>query len=333
MRSLQAIALSLLISGGAARTDETPLVPVPLDQPATDTTPIPAPRLKLEPTAKQLTSCVALFGRQSGGTLQATGFIVDAERRWVLTAWHFWSEIQEPGVLSPSWTRDKCEVAPSIYLNLYFKGKSAKSRLVWYDSAQDLALVEVPELVNPAAVTFGKLTGEINEPIAALGNPTTRNAMWQVERGQVTNHQYREWTYTSGQRIAAAVFEASMEEPLSTGFSGGPVFNTRGEVVGLVIATAKPDGSAIYAVGSETMRRFIARAHGELALKKLADGDTKAAKQHANQAIGWDAGDPWVLFVRGKVLRGQGRNSEAQDDFQRAVRLVPSIRSFTLWCK
>lgn len=281
----------------------------------------PPPRQS--PTADQLATSVLLYGRQTNGILQSTGFVVDAERGWVVTTWHFWSTVTDVGLLTPIHDQGALAVAPSIYLNRYFDGKAAKPKLVWYDSSKDLALIEVGNWSGARSVSLSPNAVSDKLALFALGNPASRNAMWEIEAGRVVDRKWAEWNYPSGQRIATNVFEFTVDEPLSTGFSGGPVFDARGDVVGMVIAAAKPDGLSVYAIPAKSIQRFIANGHAHLALKKSAVGEVAAARRHANLAIGYAAGEPWGYLARARLSLDQRRRVDAIEDWQSAWRLSP----------
>jgi hypothetical protein len=280
------------------------------------------------PTAAQLSESILIYGKKSGGILQATGVIVDSERKWAVTTWHFWSSVEQPGVLAPIWNDSRLVTAPSPYLNIYLENKAAQPRLVWSDPTCDLALIEIPGLHSSSAVRISRVANADGDPLLILGNPTARNAMWEMSRGAMGASKWAEWTYESGQRVCARMLEFETPEPLSTGFSGGPVFTANGELAGIIVAAAKPDGTSAYAVDALTITRFLARAHGRLALQRNAENDLQLAKRLSNLAIASDADDPWGYVVRGQVLLKQERPSEAIDDFRSALRLSVFGRSY-----
>jgi len=280
------------------------------------------------PTNAQLASSVVLFGQQSGGMLQATGYIVDRDRGWVVTTWHFWSRVEKPGALQPFHDGSKLVVAPTPYLNRHHDGKTLRPRLIAQDEECDLALIEIPHLVKPQAVSFARCTST-DEELITLGNPPSRNSMWMIEPGRQLNRTWREWTYTSGQRIAAPMLEIQVDQALSTGFSGGPVFTKNGEFAGMVIATPKPEGNTFYAVEADVVRRFLSRAYGKQAEEWAAKKEWTSAKRLANLAVATDPADPLSYLARSRVLVGQGRSSEAHDDIRAAAVALPLFVYFT----
>jgi len=285
------------------------------------------------PSPEQLSQTVVLYGRQQVGTLQATGFVVDAARGWVVTTWHFWSSVSEPGVLPPGFDKGVLEVAPSPYMNRYFRGEGHAARLIWYEAAADLALVEVTDLPKSVKqVAFSADPTVEGQQVQALGNPFARNAMWELDAGKVTGSRDAIWRYAHGQEIATSVFEFAVEKPLVTGFSGGPVFNEKGQLAGMVIAAATPDGLSVYAVEAAIIERFVARTHAHIALKQQQKGDAAGALTHANLAVGYAPGDAAVHFARARVYLQQVKVAEARSDLAAAAKRFPAMRMmYQMW--
>jgi len=274
------------------------------------------------PTRDQLARTVLLYGKQSNGMLQSTGFVVDAERGWVVTAWHFWSGVSEPLVLLPTLVDGKPEVAPSPYINRFIKRDGHQPTLLWHDASADLALIEAARLpASVKQVAFAVKPADAGDQVLALGNPAARNAMWQIDAGKVIGREFGRWIYPNEQMVAAPAFRFSVKHALTTGFSGGPVFNAKGELAGMTVAAATPDGLTVYAVESAMIERFIARTHAVVALRQ---NDVKRARRHANLAVGLSVGDPWPYFASAWVGLKWDKPAEVREDaISGAARLAP----------
>jgi serine protease Do len=151
----------------------------------------------------------------------------------------------------------------AIYVTLY-DGRSWKAT-VWASSeAADVAILKLdagatglPDQATLSAVTLAdSLTVQGGDPIFVIGSPgdypnplglpdsITTGVVSQIHRGVIINGEYK----TNLIQIDAAV---------NPGNSGGPLFNIKGEVIGIAIAMKDPAiGSGInYAVTSNTIKK------------------------------------------------------------------------------
>ena len=155
-----------------------------------------------------------VFGQASSSAVSGSGFIISADG-YVVTNYHVISYAVERGYKLTVMMHD---------------GKSYPAKVIGYEQDNDLAVVKIdaPGL-NP--VTFGSNKEmKVGEQIYAVGNPL----------GELT------YTMTSG--IVSALDRAITEEDGSSvnmfqidaavnpGNSGGPVYNNKGEVIGIVSA-------------------------------------------------------------------------------------------------
>lgn len=310
--AVRSVALSLLLSLSSIGAFARGATPVPSKPVVSVTT---------------IQSVVLLFGKRPGGLVQATGIVVDADRKWIVTASHFWSSVEQPGVLEPMIENGKLISAPSPYMNRYLHGEAAIPRLVWADPASDLALLVVPGLTTAHTMSLRRDVPAAGDELRVLGNPSSRNAMWQCSQATMLQEKWTEWTYETGQHVYTNAFEIDVADELTSGFSGGPVLDGKDELVGMTIASARPDGRSAYAVGAATIRRFLGRALDQEAWQSALKADWKNAKRLVNLAVAMDARDPWGYVVRARISLAQGRFPDARDDLQEALRCGLFLRT------
>ena len=96
-----------------------------------------------------------------------------------------------------------------------------------------LQLVKVPSQF--VAVKLASNPVEQMDPIYTVGTPGAGAGMWTGTKGGVTNRvsQY-EFTLDGGQQVVADIIQT--QNPTNPGDSGGPVVNSRGELVGVTCA-------------------------------------------------------------------------------------------------
>lgn len=112
-------------------------------------------------------------------------------------------------------------------------GSLETGQVMWYDTSLDLAIVKINKTGLPIAELGNSDELMVGEPAVAIGNPMTLDLERTVTQGIV-----------SGLDRSIQVEDGTIIEPLiqtdasiNSGNSGGPLFNARGQVIG--INTAK----------------------------------------------------------------------------------------------
>ena len=181
-----------------------------------------------------------LFGQSASGVTNGSGFIL-TENGYVVTNFHV------------------VEGATAVNVILY-DGTSCPAALVGYDSTNDLAVLKI-EAEGLQAVTLGSSNNLIvGDQVVAIGNPlgelTATLTVGYVSAKERTIN-------TDGTIINMIQTDAA----INSGNSGGPLFNMKGEVVG--ITTAKysgqsSSGATIEGIGFAIPVDDVAEAIGEL---------------------------------------------------------------------
>ena len=185
-------------------------------------------------------------------------------------------------------------------------GTIAVATVVGIDPASDLAVLQVSlpaERLTPAV--FGDSDAvRVGEPIFAIGTPF--NLDFSVSAGIISGLD-RERTGLTGRPIRGVL---QVDAALNPGNSGGPVFNARGEVIGIATSIVNPTGQRVFigvafAVPSNIATRFLPQMiagetvlHAQLGINGRTLNDVNAA----------DAG---VTAERGVYVTGVGPGSAA----------------------
>jgi S1-C subfamily serine protease len=126
------------------------------------------------------------------------------------------------------------------------------------DPGNDLAVIQVaiqPQLLQPAV--FGDSDAvRVGEPVFAIGNPFSLS--FSVTSG-IVSALGRERPSLNGRPIRSVI---QTDAAVNPGNSGGPLFNAKGEVIGLNTSIENPTGQGVFvgigfAVPSNTALRFI----------------------------------------------------------------------------
>ncbi|MGH3112696.1 MAG: S1C family serine protease [Gaiellaceae bacterium] len=190
--------------------------------------------------AKRANGVVTVFALFDGhgqeadaGAAQGSGFVV-TESGYVLTNSHV---ITTAGEGDPS---VEPEAAETVYVQ-YRDEERVPATIVGWDVYDDIGLLKVDPQDHPVSpVPLGD-SGRVvvGEPVAAIGSPFGNDSSLSV--GVVAATERSIESLTSGYRLVDAI---QTDAPINRGNSGGPMFNGRGEVIGINAQIRSESGTA-----------------------------------------------------------------------------------------
>jgi serine protease Do len=115
-------------------------------------------------------------------------------------------------------------------------GKTLDAKVIGTDPKTDVAVIKVNEPGDYPYVTFAKEMPRIGDWVVAIGNPYGLGGT--VTAGIVS---------AEGRDIGDGPYDRflQIDAPINRGNSGGPTFNTKGEVVGMNTAIFSPSGGSV----------------------------------------------------------------------------------------
>ena len=170
-------------------------------------------------------SSTGYFGQVSTGTITGSGFLL-SEDGYIITNYH----VVE--------TADQAELPITVVL---YDGTEYEARIVGKEDVNDIAVLKIEASgLNP--VTVGDSDAiRVGDEIYAVGNP-----MGELEFSMSTGHVSALDRVISTQE-AEDIPMFQLDAAVNPGNSGGPVYNARGEVIGVV--TAKYSDSDVEGLG------------------------------------------------------------------------------------
>ncbi|GAC1332690.1 MAG: Do family serine endopeptidase [Beijerinckiaceae bacterium] len=131
-------------------------------------------------------------------------------------------------------------------------GRSLSAKVVGTDKKTDLALLKITEGGNFPHVDFGSKEPRIGDWVIAVGNPFGLGGT--VTAGIVS---------ARGRDIGAGPYDdfLQIDAPVNRGNSGGPTFDTQGQVVGVNTAIYSPSGGSVgigFAIPAEVAKDVVA---------------------------------------------------------------------------
>ena len=129
-------------------------------------------------------------------------------------------------------------------------GKTMPAKVIGVDSKTDLALLKVDGTGFPF-VTFSSEQPRVGDWVIAVGNPFGLGGT--VTAGIVS---------ARGRDIGSGPYDdfLQIDAPVNHGNSGGPTFNTKGEVVGVNTAIFSPSGGSVgigFAISSDVVKNVV----------------------------------------------------------------------------
>lgn len=170
------------------------------------------------------------FGMQSTSAVSGSGFIVTSDG-YIVTNYHVIADAYTGGY----------KVSVMLY-----NGEKYNAQIVGVEEASDLAVLKI-DATGLSAATLGSSDNlQVGETIYAIGNPLgelsftmTTGSVSALDRDITTQDS------TTGQTTTNNMFQ--IDAAVNEGNSGGPVYNDRGEVVGIV--TAKYSDTGVEGLG------------------------------------------------------------------------------------
>ena len=179
----------------------------------------------------------AVFGAQGGQQLtseaQGSGFVV-SDDGYVLTNSHV---ITTAGEADETQTP---EAASRVYVQ-YRDGERVAAKIIGWDLYDDVGLLKVdPANHAVSPVPLGDSAAVVvGEPVAAIGSPFGQQSSLSV--GVVSATERSIDSLTSSYDLIDAI---QTDAPINRGNSGGPMFNARGQVVGINAQIRSESGTA-----------------------------------------------------------------------------------------
>jgi S1-C subfamily serine protease/Tfp pilus assembly protein PilF len=200
---------------------------------------------------------------------KGTGFVIDRSRRWLVTGYHVVGENATVDVFFPVFRQGVLVTERSFYFeNVTGLQKSrhvVQGKVLRRERDTDLALVELDALpVGTGELPLAADSPAAGEQVHGLGNRYDSAALWAYGRGVVRQvRTLREGYFSGGQQLGKGARVVMAQAPINEGDSGGPLLNSRGEVVGVAAAVAWETQGAGLFIDVAEVRGLLARVRGQ----------------------------------------------------------------------
>jgi len=207
------ILVLLCLAGCASQSEASEEMPVILEETASDTEQATA-EAEVSPEEKVLPSTVCITAGENG---YGTGFAIEEGR--ILTSYHVVWE------------------APDEITLLTYEGTEYSAELIAFNAEADIAVLKYDGSLEPVVFADPDLVEE-EEPLTAIGNPSGDLSFSMVPgKAVVLSEELRDKFDKDRQYIF-------YDGDAVSGYSGGPVFDKNGAVVGILYGRYSADLSS-----------------------------------------------------------------------------------------
>ena len=140
---------------------------------------------------------------------------------------------------------------------LLSNGEEVKAELLWNDAAIDLAIIKISAKGLAPAELGNSSEIQIGAYVAAIGNPLGLDFNSSVTQGVISGLN-RTITVSTGMGTSQMEGLIQVDAAINSGNSGGPLLNSKGQVIGVNTAKASAEGMG-FAIPIDTAKPIISK--------------------------------------------------------------------------
>jgi S1-C subfamily serine protease len=206
---------------------------------------------------------------RAGDRAVGTGWVVDVERRWLVTARHVLADREKVEVFFQDQRDGQPILDRKHYLSeraeLQKRVRLAIGKVIAKDETSDIAVLEVEALPNDArALPLSSRTPLSGAACFFVGHRHDSELLWGRTTGVVRQTgKLNEGYFWAGKRIGVGVPLLFLQMPVESGESGAAVLDEHGQVIGVVSAVAHRTPGLAYAVAASEIRKLLEKAQAQ----------------------------------------------------------------------
>ncbi|HSG71339.1 MAG TPA: trypsin-like peptidase domain-containing protein, partial [Planctomycetaceae bacterium] len=185
---------------------------------------------------------------KDGNSGIGSGFVVDTERKWVVTNYHVVGDSVSATVIFPDGVEASVEGWRAHYTDF------------------DLALLQIKTNKKLSALKVAQKLPRKGESAVAIGAPS--GLSFTASEGIVSGIRKGEELKQFGPKLKGTWLQTST--PISPGSSGGPLLNRSGEVLGVNSATLAGAQNLNFAISCDQINQLV-RVGQKIRLRKLSE--------------------------------------------------------------
>lgn len=183
-------------------------------------------------------SVVMISTKTKGGSGVGTGIIL-SENGYIATNYHV------------------VENATAITVSIYNSTATYKAELIGYSKVDDVAVIKINAKDLRKAIFAKSSECRTGEQVFAIGSPEGDEFGWSVTRGIISSANREIKIYDNEGILEKKMYVIQTDASVNPGNSGGPLINSRGEVVGIITLKLSDSAGMGFAIPSDGALELI----------------------------------------------------------------------------
>jgi S1-C subfamily serine protease len=211
------------------------------------------------PAGGPFASCAWVRAENDGA---GAGFVVDIEKKWLVTCRHVVADRKAVDVIFPRWRDGELVTDRGEYLRnrvrLRELGLLVTGKVLKTSDETDLALIELDSVpAGVKAATFAATLPLPGDPLRVVGNRLDLDTVFNLTAGPLrARGRLADGYFWRGRKLAANADALIGQLPTDEGDSGGPVLNERGQLVGVASALRRQCPGSAICISAAEVRKF-----------------------------------------------------------------------------
>ena len=204
---------------------------------------------------KILPSCAWVLAGPEG---RGTGWLVDADRKWLVTCFHVVGDSKSVDVVFSIWRDGRLLADRDDYVADLQKWRIA-GKVIRQDPGRDMALIELASIPkNIRAIPLAPRSAHPGERIHLFGNRRDLAQLWGYTSAFVRQDYRGDEGYPwRTRKLAQRCRLLALQAPINEGDSGGPAVNDAGELAGVTSSILWQAERVAAAIDVAEVRKFV----------------------------------------------------------------------------
>jgi tetratricopeptide (TPR) repeat protein len=279
----------------------------------------PADELNSDDLYKQTTRSTAMVVVPQGDKAsQGSGWVVDRDRKLLVTNRHVVGNQKQVQVVFPVYRNGELIADRTYYLK---EGHRYRGQVIETNPTHDLAIIQLDRLPgNVQPLKLATQRPQSHESILLVGNPGGSPTMWVQTVGTIRSTPLdRVKVKFIDQDIEARVDMVETKTPVRPGWSGGPIVNKNGDLIGVISGVDKE--THVLSIDVSEVREIVSHVYHKEGLRHHNQGSFQLAVADYSAAISLNRSDARAYHYRGISNKRMENYRQAIADCTKALQI------------
>jgi S1-C subfamily serine protease len=206
---------------------------------------------------------------RAGDKAVGAGWVIDTDRRWIVTARHVLADRETVEVFFQDLRDGKAIIDRDYYLSeradLRKRGRLTRAKLVAKNDTTDLALLCAERLPSDVArLSLANQHARPGQACFSIGHRHDSELLWVRTTGTIRQSgKLEEGYFSAGKRIGVGVPLMFVQSPIESGESGSALLDASGRVIGVISAVSNRTPGLAFAIEGSTIRKLLEEVGGQ----------------------------------------------------------------------